>query len=60
MEWAKDRFAALMVETCEGSAADGHDGQSLASIKGLWRDKVRIGDDFEELPDDIAVALGAA
>jgi prevent-host-death family protein len=32
---------------------------SLASVRGVWRDRVRIADDFDELPDDIADALGA-
>jgi hypothetical protein len=32
---------------------------SLASVQGAWRDRVRIADDFDELPDDIADALGA-
>jgi prevent-host-death family protein len=31
---------------------------SLASVRGSWRDRVRIADDFDELPDDIAEALG--
>jgi prevent-host-death family protein len=31
---------------------------SLASVRGAWRDQVRIADDFDELPDDIAAALG--
>jgi len=32
---------------------------SLASVRGAWRDRVRIADDFDELPDDMADALGA-
>jgi prevent-host-death family protein len=32
---------------------------SLASLRGAWRDRVTITDDFGELPDDIADALGA-
>jgi prevent-host-death family protein len=32
---------------------------SLASVRGAWRDRVRIADDFDELPEDIADALGA-
>ncbi len=32
---------------------------SLASVRGVWRDRVRIADDFDELPDDIAEAFGA-
>jgi prevent-host-death family protein len=32
---------------------------SLASVRGVWRGQVRIADDFDELPDDIAEAFGA-
>jgi prevent-host-death family protein len=32
---------------------------SLASIRGAWRDRVRIAADFDELPDDVAEAFGA-
>jgi prevent-host-death family protein len=32
---------------------------SLASVRGAWRDRVRLADHFDELPDDIADALGA-
>lgn len=32
---------------------------SLAAVHGAWRDRVRMADDFEELPDDIADAFGA-
>jgi prevent-host-death family protein len=32
---------------------------SLADVRGVWRDRVRIADDFDELPDDIADAFGA-
>jgi prevent-host-death family protein len=32
---------------------------SLASIRGAWRGRVHLSDDFDELPDDIADALGA-
>jgi prevent-host-death family protein len=32
---------------------------ALASVRGAWRDQVRISDDFDELPEDIADALGA-
>ena len=31
---------------------------SLASVRGVWRGRVRIAEDFDELPDDIAEALG--
>jgi prevent-host-death family protein len=32
---------------------------SLASVRGAWRGQVHFADDFDELPDDIAEALGA-
>jgi prevent-host-death family protein len=32
---------------------------SLAAVRGAWRDRVKIADDFDELPDDIADAFGA-
>jgi prevent-host-death family protein len=32
---------------------------SLAAVRGAWRDRLRIADDFDELPDDIAEAFGA-
>ncbi len=32
---------------------------ALASIRGAWRGRVRLADDFDELPDDIADELGA-
>lgn len=35
------------------------DTGSLASVRGAWRGRVRIADDFDELPDDIAEAFGA-
>jgi prevent-host-death family protein len=34
-------------------------GASLASVRGAWRGRVRIADDFDELPPDIAEAFGA-
>ena len=33
--------------------------RSLASVRGAWRGRVRIAEDFDELPRDIAEALGA-
>jgi hypothetical protein len=27
-------------------------------VHGAWRDRLRAGDDFDELPDDIAEAFG--
>ena len=32
---------------------------SLSSVRGAWRDRVQIAEDFDELPDDLADALGA-
>jgi len=32
---------------------------SLTTVRGSWRGRVRISDSFDELPDDIATALGA-
>lgn len=34
--------------------------QGLATVRGSWRGRVRIADDFDELPPDIAEALGSA
>jgi len=31
---------------------------SLASVRGAWRGRVDIADDFDDLPPDIAEALG--
>jgi prevent-host-death family protein len=31
---------------------------SFASSYGAWRGKVRMADDFDELPDDVAEAFG--
>ena len=33
-------------------------GGGFASLAGIWRGRVRIADDFDELPDDIAESLG--
>jgi prevent-host-death family protein len=33
--------------------------RSLASVRGAWRGRVRMAEDFEELPEDIAEAFGA-
>jgi prevent-host-death family protein len=33
-------------------------GDGFASLEGAWRDRVRIGEDFDELPDDLAEPLG--
>jgi prevent-host-death family protein len=32
---------------------------TLRSVRGAWRGRVRLEDDFDELPDDIAEAFGA-
>jgi prevent-host-death family protein len=32
---------------------------SLAAVRGVWRGRVEIAADFDELPDDIAEAFGA-
>jgi prevent-host-death family protein len=32
---------------------------SIADLRGAWRGRVEIADDFDHLPDDIADALGA-
>jgi prevent-host-death family protein len=32
---------------------------ALASVHGVWRDRVRFAGDFDELADDIADAFGA-
>jgi hypothetical protein len=31
----------------------------MASVRGIWRGQVRIANDFDDLPDDIADAFGA-
>jgi prevent-host-death family protein len=30
----------------------------FASLAGVWRGRVKISDDFDELPDDLAESLG--
>jgi prevent-host-death family protein len=35
------------------------ESRSLASIRGMWRGRVHMTPDFDELPDDIAEAFGA-
>jgi len=42
--------AARLVPECTGNG--------FASLAGAWRGQVRIADDFDELPDDLADALG--
>ncbi len=34
------------------------EGGGFASLAGVWQGRVRIADDFDELPDDIAESLG--
>lgn len=34
-------------------------GAGFASLAGAWKGRVRIAEDFDELPDDLAEALGA-
>jgi prevent-host-death family protein len=33
--------------------------RSLASVRGVWRGRVHMAESFDELPTDIAEALGA-
>lgn len=35
-----------------------HRGAGFASLAGAWQGRVKLADDFDELPDDIAEALG--
>jgi prevent-host-death family protein len=35
------------------------DTTSLAAVRGVWRGRVHVADDFDDLPDDIAEAFGA-
>ena len=32
---------------------------SLVSVRGRWQGRVRMAEDFDELPDDIAESFGA-
>lgn len=34
-------------------------GGGFASLAGTWRGRVKIADDFDGLPDDLAESLGA-
>lgn len=36
-----------------------HAPSSLEAVRGAWRGRVRLADDFDELPDDVAEAFGA-
>ncbi|MBS1888883.1 MAG: type II toxin-antitoxin system Phd/YefM family antitoxin [Actinobacteria bacterium] len=33
-------------------------GDGFAALAGAWKGQVRIGEDFDELPDDLAESLG--
>lgn len=33
--------------------------RSLARVRGVWRDRVRMAEDFDELPEEMAAAFGA-
>ena len=33
-------------------------GGGFASLAGVWKGRVRIADDFDELPDDLAGRMG--
>jgi prevent-host-death family protein len=33
-------------------------GGGFAALAGVWHGRVRIADDFDELPDDLAESLG--
>ena len=33
-------------------------GGGFASLAGVWQGRVRIADDFDDLPDDVAERLG--
>lgn len=33
-------------------------GEGFASLAGAWRGRVKIADDFDDLPDDLAESLG--
>lgn len=32
---------------------------AFGALQGVWKGRVRIADDFDDLPDDLAGALGA-
>lgn len=35
-------------------------GGGFAALAGAWRGRVRIADDFDDLPDDLAESLGVS
>ncbi len=39
--------------------AVGHEARSLGAVRGAWRGRMHMSEDFDELPDDIAEAFGA-
>ncbi|MEX2448811.1 MAG: helix-turn-helix transcriptional regulator [Solirubrobacterales bacterium] len=49
--------AALLVRMRHAVRRDRGDG--FASVAGAWRGRVKIAEDFDELPDDLAESLGA-
>jgi prevent-host-death family protein len=49
---ARNGKAAVRLVPVTGTSA-------LASVRGAWRGRVQIAEDFDELPDDIAEAFGA-
>jgi prevent-host-death family protein len=40
-------------------AAIAEQERSLAAVRGAWRGRMRMAEDFDELPEDIARSLGA-
>lgn len=48
--------SSLLVRMC--SVAERQNPEGFASLAGAWRGRVKIADDFDELPDDIAESLG--
>jgi prevent-host-death family protein len=40
-------------------AAIADEEQALGSVRGAWRGRMRVSEDFDELPEDIAQSLGA-
>jgi hypothetical protein len=41
------------------SVDDDSQARGFAALTGVWAGRVRIAEDFDELPDDLADALGA-
>lgn len=37
----------------------GPEARSLASVRGAWRGRVHMSEDFDELPEDIVASFGA-